>query len=57
MTNGDLHTAVCHRQRVVRHGITGDLAVIGTGGRGKNITRLDMIGVCRVTTSVGPEET
>lgn len=57
LTNGHLHTAVCHGQRVIRHGITGDLAVIGTGGRGKTITRCDMVRVCRVTTSVGPKET
>lgn len=40
----DLHAAVSHRHGVVCHGVTGDLAVVGTSGGGEAAARGHMVG-------------
>lgn len=49
-----LHTAVCHRHGIICCGIAGDLAVIGTGGRGKNVARVHKVRAGGVSSTVGP---
>lgn len=51
-----LHTTVGHGHGVIRRGITGDLTVIGTGGRCKNVARVDKVRAGGVSTSMGPAE-
>lgn len=52
MLRGHLHTTVGHGHGVVRHGVAGDLAVVGTGGGGEHIARVDKVGTGRVSASV-----
>ena len=47
-----LHTAVCHGHGVVRHGVAGDLAVIGTGDGSEHVAGVDEVGTGRVSPSV-----
>lgn len=49
-----LHTTVCHGHGIVCRGITGELTVIGTGGRCKNVARVDKVRAGRVSSTVGP---
>ena len=50
----DLHTTVRHGHGVVRHGVAGDLAVVGTGGGGEGVARVDKVGAGGVSSPVGP---
>lgn len=54
MTDQHLHATVRHGHRIICHGITGDLTVVGTGGRGKNVAGVDKVGAGRVSSTVGP---
>lgn len=49
-----LHAAVCHGHGIIRHGIAGDLAVVGTGGGCKNVARVDKVRTGGVSPAVGP---
>lgn len=50
----NLHATVRHGHGIVRRGITGDLAVVGTGGGGKNVARVDKVWAGSVSSTVGP---
>lgn len=54
--NKNLHTTVRHRHGVVCRGIAGDLAVVGTGGGGKNVARVDKVGAGGVSPAMRPEK-
>lgn len=49
-----IHTAVGHRHGIVRRGIARDLAVIGTSGRGEDVSRVDKVGTGWVSSALGP---
>lgn len=51
-----LHATVRHGHGIVCRGIAGDLAIVGTGGGGKNVAGVDKVRTGGVSLSVGPAE-